>query len=205
MAWCLVVAGCLFLLPHDVDARVPLIALFIYLFTAFYSPGEKCLRLLGTSYLLTDCSGIGPVPAVYTAECFPLSHREIGVAFCVCVNNIIASILSLTFPPLLDGLSPTGAFGFYAGLNMLAFVLLFFIVPETRYSRISTVRLKNRSLIPRNSRQRTLEELDYVFGVPTRRHASYQVGTWLPWVFRRYVLLDRDAKWQPLYHFSGTN
>ncbi|GME25686.1 Sugar/inositol transporter [Neofusicoccum parvum] len=165
MAWCLVVAGCLFLLPHDVGARVPLIALFIYLFTAFYSPG------------------IGPVPAVYTAECFPLSHREIGVAFCVCVNNIIASILSLTFPPLLSALSPTGAFGFYAGLNMLAFVLLFFIVPETR--------------------QRTLEELDYVFGVPTRRHASYQVRTWLPWAVRRYILLERDAKWQPLYQFSG--
>ncbi|EKG12213.1 Sugar/inositol transporter [Macrophomina phaseolina MS6] len=165
MAWCLVVAGCLFLVPDDVGARVPLIATFIYLFTAFYSPG------------------IGPVPAVYTAECFPLSHREIGVAFCVCVNNLIASVLSLTFPPLLDGLTPTGAFGFYAGLNMLAFVLLFFIVPETR--------------------QRTLEELDYVFGVPTRRHASYQVGTWLPWAFKRYILLDKNAKWQPLYHFQG--
>lgn len=41
MAWCLVVAGCLFLVPDDVGARVPLIATFIYLFTAFYSPGRS--------------------------------------------------------------------------------------------------------------------------------------------------------------------
>jgi hypothetical protein len=44
MAWCLVVAGCCFLLPTDVSARVPLIAFFVYLFTAFYSPGEFFLR-----------------------------------------------------------------------------------------------------------------------------------------------------------------
>lgn len=134
MAWCLIVAGCCFLIPTDVGARVPLIALFVYIFTAFYSPG------------------IGPVPFVYAAECFPLSHREIGVAFCVCWNNTIGSILSLTFPSLLQGVTPTGglyihnifssgtvsliddiAFGFYAGLNMIAFVVIFFFLPETKY------------------------------------------------------------------------
>jgi hypothetical protein len=35
-----------------------LMAFFIYLFAAFYSPGE------------------GPVPFTYSAEVFPLSHRE---------------------------------------------------------------------------------------------------------------------------------
>jgi hypothetical protein len=73
------------------------------------------------------------VPFVYAAECFPLSHREIGVAFCVVWNNTIGSILGLTFPSLLRGITPTGAFGFYAGLNMLAFVVIFFALPETKY------------------------------------------------------------------------
>jgi hypothetical protein len=41
MAWCLIVAGGCFLMPVDVGARVPLIAFFIYLFTAFYSPGTS--------------------------------------------------------------------------------------------------------------------------------------------------------------------
>lgn len=40
MAWCLVAGGCCFLLPDGVDARLPLIAFFVYLFTAFYSPGK---------------------------------------------------------------------------------------------------------------------------------------------------------------------
>src|SRR5262245_45936628 len=119
MAWCLLVAGGCFLMPEESSARVPLIALFVYLFTAFYSPG------------------IGPVPFVYAAECFPLSHREIGVAFCVVWNNTIGSILGLTFPSLLRGITPTGAFGFYAGLNMLAFVVIFFALPETKYERLT--------------------------------------------------------------------
>ncbi|KAF2187909.1 hypothetical protein K469DRAFT_661298 [Zopfia rhizophila CBS 207.26] len=165
MAWCLIIAGGFFLLPEASAARVPLIATFVYLFTAFYSPG------------------IGPVPFVYAAECFPLSHREIGVAFCVCWNNTVGSILGLTFPSLLAGITPTGAFGFYAGLNIIAFVVIFFALPETK--------------------QRTLEELDYIFGVPTRRHAAYHIRTWLPWWIKRYVLFNKKVQLEPLYHLEG--
>lgn len=38
MAWTLLAAGLCFLIPEENGARVPLIALFVYLFTAFYSP-----------------------------------------------------------------------------------------------------------------------------------------------------------------------
>jgi hypothetical protein len=90
MAWCLIATGLMFLLPDSSPARLPLIALFIYLFTIFYSPG------------------IGPVPNVYAAECFPLSHREIGAASCIFVNNSLSSLLGLTFPSLLFNITPTG-------------------------------------------------------------------------------------------------
>jgi hypothetical protein len=53
-----------------------------------------------------------------------------------------------------------GAFGFYAGLNVLAFGMIFLWVPETK--------------------QRTLEELDYIFAVPTRIHMNYQLKKALP-------------------------
>ncbi|KFY87694.1 hypothetical protein V500_06819 [Pseudogymnoascus sp. VKM F-4518 (FW-2643)] len=165
MAWCLIAAGCCFLIPAENNARLPLIAFFIYLFTALYSPG------------------IGPVPNVYASECFPLSHREIGVAFSVFINNTLSSILGLTFPSILSGMGPTGAFCFYAGLNMVAFVIIFFFLPETK--------------------QRTLEELDYIFGVPTRRHAAYQTRTWLPWFIKRYILFQSKARLEPLYHLEG--
>ncbi|KAF9035264.1 cytochrome P450 [Panaeolus papilionaceus] len=92
-----------------------------------------------------------------------------------------AAVLSVTFPRLLSALGPTGAFGFYAGLNVVAFVMIFFLMPETKH--------------------RTLEELDYAFAVPTSKHASYQLKTFLPYWIRRYVLFQK-VELAPLYNFS---
>jgi MFS family permease len=114
MAWCLLAAGCCFLMDKSNSARVPLIAFFIYLFTALYGPG------------------IGPLPSIYFSEAFPLSHREIGGALTICINNGVGSALGLTFPSLLAKIGATGAFGFYAGLNLIAFIVIFFLIPETK-------------------------------------------------------------------------
>ena len=57
-------------------------------------------------------------------------------------------------------------------------------------------------LIP-ETKQRTLEELDYVFAVPTRQHMSYQLTKALPYFFKRYVFFNKDATLEPLYHFEG--
>ncbi|KAJ5257050.1 hypothetical protein N7478_013154 [Penicillium angulare] len=65
------------------------------------------------------------------SEAFPLSHRELGAAVTICVNNAVGSALTLSFPSLLAKTTPSGAFGFYAGLNVIAFVTIFFVVPET--------------------------------------------------------------------------
>ena len=79
-------------------------------------------------------------------------------------------------------LTSFSAFGFYAGLNVVALVLIFLFLPETK--------------------QRTLEELDYVFAVPTSKHVSYQVNKTLPYWFKRYILWRKDAKLEPLYHLD---
>jgi MFS family permease len=179
MAWCLLAAGFCFLMPQENAAKVPLIAFFVYLFGAFYGPGKyphhgtrHCDRTL--HQILTTNQGIGPIPSIYFSEAFPLSHREIGAAFTICVNNSVSSALGLTFPSLLAKVTPTGAFCLYAGLNMLSFLVIFFVVPETK--------------------RRTLEELDVVFSVSTTRHAAYQTRVWLPWWFKRNVLWQREAK-----------
>lgn len=165
MAWTLLAAGLCFLIPSSSNAHLGLIAFFIFLFAAFYSPGE------------------GPVPFTYSAEVFPLSHREVGMAWAVATCLFWAAVLSISFPSILQVFTPTGAFGFYAGLNVTAFFLIFLFVPETK--------------------QRTLEELDYVFAVPTRTHVKYQLFTALPWWFRRYVLFKKGEPLKPLYHFEG--
>lgn len=96
MAWTLLGAGLSFLIPLESKAHLGLIATFIFLFAAFYSPGE------------------GPVPFTYSAEVFPLSHREVGMGWAVATNLFWAAVLSITFPRLLAALGPVGAFCFYA-------------------------------------------------------------------------------------------
>ncbi|KAF2966261.1 hypothetical protein GQX73_g7314 [Xylaria multiplex] len=165
MAWSLLAAGLFNLLPADSTARVGLVALFIYIFAAFYSPGE------------------GPVPFAYSAEVFPLSHREVGMAFAVATNLFWAAVLGITFPKILQSLGIVGAFGLYAGFNILGFVLIFLWVPETK--------------------QRTLEELDYVFAVPSTLFIKYQFTKALPWWFKRWVLFQKSATLEPLYRFDS--
>lgn len=53
------------------------------------------------------------------------------------------------------------------------------------------------------TKQRTLEELDYVFAVPTRRHMQYQAKEALPWWFKTYVLRKKGLKKPVLYRFDG--
>lgn len=96
MAWTLLAAGLSALAPSGSQAQLGLIVLFIFLFDIIYSFGE------------------GPVPFTYSAEAFPLSHREVGMSWAVATCFFWSSILSLTFPTLLDRFGQLGAFGFYA-------------------------------------------------------------------------------------------
>ncbi|KJY00629.1 MFS sugar transporter like protein [Zymoseptoria brevis] len=164
MAWTLLAAGLCFLIPESNPAHLGLVALFIYLFAAFYSPGE------------------GPVPFTYSAEVFPLSHREVGMGWAVATCLFWASVLSISFPAILGAFGSVGAFGFYAGLNVIAFIMIFLFVPETK--------------------QRTLEELDYVFAVPSRKFIKYQTTKAAPWWFQRWVLFNKNATLEPLYKFD---
>jgi len=165
MCWTLLAAGFCFYIPEtNHSGRLGGIAFFIYLFDAFYSPGE------------------GPVPFTYSAEVFPLSHREVGMAFAVATNNFWASVLSISLPRMLRAFQPVGVFGFYAGMNFLAFWMIFLWLPETK--------------------QRTLEELDYVFAVPTRTHMKYQTGTVAPYWVQRYIFQKKNLNEPRLYKFE---
>lgn len=55
--WTLLAAGFCFWIPQDSRAHLGMIIFFVYVFTAIYAMGE------------------GPVPFLYAAEVFPLSHR----------------------------------------------------------------------------------------------------------------------------------
>lgn len=126
-----------------------LVAVFLYLHTAVYSPG------------------LGPIPFTLAAESFPLAHREVGCAFAVSVNLFCAGILSICFPGINASFSSPGCLGAFAGFNLLAFVLVFLFVEETRLV--------------------SLEDLDFVYAVPKSTFTQFQVFAYLPWLMRRYV------------------
>ncbi|KAJ0423941.1 major facilitator superfamily domain-containing protein [Aspergillus carlsbadensis] len=109
------------------DARKGLVATFtVVVFTLFYGIGA------------------GPVPFTFSAEVFPLAFREVGMSFSVMVNFLGLSILILFVPPLTNAFSPTNMddrdsarllgqsnlLFFFTGLNALAFILVFFLVPS---------------------------------------------------------------------------
>ncbi|KAH8722510.1 sugar transporter-like protein [Phaeosphaeriaceae sp. PMI808] len=137
-------------------AQIGPVVLFVYLFTIAYSLGE------------------GPVAFQYSAEVFPTIQREQGMAWAVCINNTFAGILSLTFPRMQTVMTPTGAFGFYAGLNLIAWFLIFCFVRETK--------------------QLTLEEIDQVFSVPTSVYLKYESKVWLPYFIKRHILRKKVTK-----------
>ncbi|KAK9458851.1 uncharacterized protein V1516DRAFT_666507 [Lipomyces oligophaga] len=114
MAWALLATGFSFYIPVENNAHLGLIAFFIYVFVAFYSPGE------------------GPCSFLYSSEVFPLSHREVGMSWAVATNNFWAVVIALTFPPMLKSFGAPGSFGFFAGLNVLSFLFIFLFVPETK-------------------------------------------------------------------------
>ncbi|ORY17464.1 putative facilitated glucose transporter [Clohesyomyces aquaticus] len=160
---------CLFLLAGGLSllkdtgtpaARIGPVVLFVYLFTICYSLGE------------------GPVAFQYSAEVFPTIQREQGMAWAVCINNTFAGVLGLTFPKMKEVMTPTGAFGFYAGLNLIAWFMIFCFVRETK--------------------QLTLEELDQVFSIPTREYLHYETTKWLPWFIKKYLLFQKVERPEPL-------
>ncbi|CAZ85640.1 unnamed protein product [Tuber melanosporum] len=132
---------------HNKKDGAPLSLIGMYLFAAVYSPGE------------------GPVPFVYSAECYPLYIRDIGMAIATAVTWFFNWLLTITWPPLHDAIH-SAAFGVYAALNVIGFVVILLLVPETR--------------------NRTLEELNSVFEVPTRDQAMYGIRQ-LWWFFGSWI------------------
>ncbi|KAK9414185.1 hypothetical protein SUNI508_02284 [Seiridium unicorne] len=141
--------------------------------------GSKTTRILVILFLYLHAASysLGSVPFTLAAESFPLTHREARCAFAISLNLFFAGLLSLPFPRLLFSLRPAGALGLFADLSMVAFVLVFLVVEETK--------------------QKSLEGLDFVSGVPKRDFMRFQIFKYLPWVFRRYLpwILWRYLPW----------
>ncbi|KAL3494904.1 major facilitator superfamily domain-containing protein [Aspergillus germanicus] len=159
------------------DARKGLVATFtVVVFTLFYGIGA------------------GPVPFTFSAEVFPLAFREVGMSFSVMVNFLGLSILILFVPPLTNAFSPknmedqdsarllgqSNLLFFFTGLNALAFILVFFLVPS------GTAGL-------------SLEEMNSIFNARTGVHAYDHLPTavkrrWHPRIVQEEEQPEREQR-----------
>ena len=122
--------------------------------------------------------GEGPVPFTYSAEAFPLSIRDIGMSFATATTWFWNFVLSITWPSLELAFKPQGAFGWYAAWCIILWVLILLFVRETK--------------------GKTLEELDQVFAVPARVHAAYGLRQ-IPYGFKKFLLFQNPPPVE-LYH-----
>jgi sugar porter (SP) family MFS transporter len=123
-------------------------------------------------------AGEGPVPFTYSAEAFPLYIRDIGMGFATATCWFFNFILALTWPKIVSSFGRTGAFMWYAAWNIAGFFMVLWFLPETKGL--------------------TLEELDEVFSVSTRKHAIHQTKSILN-SFQRVVLRRHIDPLPPLY------
>ncbi|KAK9897762.1 hypothetical protein P389DRAFT_143261 [Cystobasidium minutum MCA 4210] len=162
MAFWLAFTGGVFYLPEG-KGKLAAIALGIYFFAICYSPSE------------------GPVPFTYSAECFPLYIRPIGMAW--------ATAVCWGFKCALTYRAPLHVYCFYrCGLevnhtffySIVGFVVVLLFLPET--AKLS------------------LEELDTVFSVPSRKQAQWGAKQPKFW-YQRYIL-RKNVQPEPLYHIG---
>lgn len=156
----------------------------------FNIPESNQQALIGTVttglylFMAVYSPGLGPVPFTYSAEAFPLHIRDIGMASSTAITWGFNFIISLTWPALEDAYGITGAFCWYAAWNVFGWIFCYFLLPETK--------------------NLTLEELDNVFGVSNKEHASYYARK-LPWYLKKYILRTDVPPFPPLYEFAGND
>jgi len=127
-----------------------------------------------------------------------MEQRMVGMSFAVFTNLFGAGLLALFVPALTNAIGHIGLLGIFAGLNVVAFVLVFFFVRETAGAAVGGGAFGSMISV-------SLEELNYIFGVSTKVHAKYQWKTVLPWAWQYYILRDEDCADQPekLYTWAG--
>ena len=129
--------GCMPLL--DKLGRKPLLVYPMALILVDFALLTVCLNVRGSdvaSYLSIACIiifivcyavGLGPIPFIYTAECFKQSERGPAVALCIFANWSSGLVLALAFPPL-HALLHQFVFVVFMGIVAIGLVILTFKV-----------------------------------------------------------------------------
>jgi MFS family permease len=82
---------------------------------------------------------LAPVTWVVIAEIFPRQIRGEAISVATTALWIACFLLTYTFPVLNRGLGSAGTFGLYAGICAVGFVLIRWLLPETKGKRLKAI------------------------------------------------------------------
>ena len=81
-------------------------------------------------FVSSYATGLGNVPW-QQGELFALDVRGIGTSLATATNWGANLLINSTYLSLMNGITPSGAFGFYAGICLFGFLFCIFCYPET--------------------------------------------------------------------------
>jgi len=107
---------------------------------ASYSRAWSAIVLLSMIiFVASYATGLGNVPW-QQGELFPLEVRGIGTSLSTATNWSANLLINSTYLSLMARITPSGAFGFYAGLVALGYVFIVGCFPETAGLSLEEVR-----------------------------------------------------------------
>ncbi len=80
-------------------------------------------------YVAFYAIGVGAVPW-QQSELFPMSVRSLGSSYSCMVNWAGSLIIAATFLTMMENITPTGTFAFFAGISFLSLIFVYFCFPE---------------------------------------------------------------------------
>lgn len=90
-------------------------------------------------YVASYATGLGNVPW-QQGEFFSTETRMVGTSISTAANWSGNLVISSTFLSLMNAITPSGAFGFYAGLTLVFLILIYFLYPESSLLSLEEVR-----------------------------------------------------------------
>ncbi|EPQ26790.1 uncharacterized protein PFL1_05768 [Pseudozyma flocculosa PF-1] len=111
------------------------------LLSGFPYPGYQTSLMLVfmVFYVASYATGLGAVPWLH-GEFFGTQTRMVGTSIstaCAWSGNLI---ISSTFLKTMTAITPSGAFGLYAGLTFMFLIMVYFLYPETAMLSLEEVR-----------------------------------------------------------------
>lgn len=110
-----------------------------------------------------------------------LTRNTQGCSVAIAVNLFFAGVLTLLYPELDPALHRWGGLALFSALNLVAFVLVFLLVEETKGF--------------------SLEDLSMVFAVPKHKFVAFQIR-YLGYLYRKYLRRSKDEEEPEFYIYA---